>query len=88
MQKSLHSSQYAVFLEQLRHARLQAGVSQAELATRLRVEQSLISKCERGIRRLDVVELQLWVQALGLDLSSFVAELERRTHAVPRFRRS
>lgn len=88
MQKSLHSSQYAIFLEQLRQARLQAGVSQAELARLLRVEQSLISKCERGIRRLDVVELQLWIQALGLDLSGFVAELERRTHAEPRFRRS
>lgn len=87
MQKSLHSVQYSRFLNQLRAARESVGVSQVELASRLRVEQSLISKCERGVRRLDVVELQLWLRALGLEMGEFVAELERTAYDLPQFQR-
>ena len=75
MHKTLYTQQYQALLEQLRKLRLAQGVTQSELATRLEWTQMDISKVETGVRRLDVVELKLWVEALGSDLPSFVALL-------------
>lgn len=72
-----YSADYAVFLRLLREARESAGVTQEELAKRLRMTQSAVSKCERGDRRLDVIELRLWCATLGLSLREFAAELDR-----------
>jgi transcriptional regulator with XRE-family HTH domain len=83
VQRSLHSKQYAVFLSQLRAARAAAAVTQVELAARLAVDQAVISKSERGARRLDVVELLEWLNALGVEPAQFVssvaAEVGRHT---------
>jgi transcriptional regulator with XRE-family HTH domain len=81
MNKTLYSEQQEVFLEALRSAREQAKLTQSEVALRLDAQQSDISKCERGVRRLDVVELRAWVQALGQGLPEFVADLEHRLAA-------
>lgn len=78
MQKSLHSRHYKLFLVELRDARTRLGVTQEELAARLDATQSFVSKCERGERRLDVVELQLWCKALGIRMSDFVRRLDGR----------
>jgi transcriptional regulator with XRE-family HTH domain len=78
MQKSRTKREYAEFLRHLRAARQKAGLTQIELARRLRSTQSFVSKCERGERRLDVVELRLWCEALGVSLPSFVADLRMR----------
>lgn len=75
MQKTLYTREYQQMLKLLREKRLVAHVSQAELAKRLAWTQAEISKCETGVRRVDVVELKLWLEALGNDLPSFVQEL-------------
>lgn len=75
MQKSLYTRQYQRLLEQLKKARHEAGLSQQQLAERLQARQDEISKCETGVRRLDVVELKLWVEALGLELVEFLRRL-------------
>lgn len=75
MQKSLYSREYQQMLKLLRAKRTSARVSQVELAQRLDWTQADVSKCEIGVRRLDVVELKLWVEALGGDLNGFIAEL-------------
>lgn len=75
MQKTLYTREYQQMLKLLRERRLVAQVSQAELAKRLTWTQAEVSKCETGVRRLDVVELKLWLEALGNDLPSFVREL-------------
>ncbi len=77
MQKSISSRHYAQFLATLREAREKAGVSQEEMATRLGETQSFVSKCERGERRMDIVELREFCKALGLTLESFVRQFER-----------
>lgn len=69
-------SQRETFLSTLRRARLEAGLSQAELARRLRRPQSFVSKYESGERRLDVLELREVCLALGQSLSTFVRRLE------------
>lgn len=75
MQKTLYTREYQQMLKLLRAKRLEAQVSQAELAKRLDWTQAEVSKCETGVRRVDVVELKLWLEALGDDLAGFVFEL-------------
>ena len=48
---------YAQFLGKLRQARLEAGLTQVEVARKLKRPQSFVSKIESGERRVDVVEL-------------------------------
>jgi len=80
MQKSISSRHYAHFLRVLREAREKAGLSQEELAVRLGETQSFVSKCERGERRMDIVELREFCKAMGLTLEKFVKQLERGMH--------
>lgn len=74
--KSIYTKEYAVFIETLREMRLQRGVSQVDLAKGLGVTQSFISKCERGERRLDVIELRNWCRVFQMSLVDFALELE------------
>jgi transcriptional regulator with XRE-family HTH domain len=76
MEKSIFTQEYGVFLNHLRSTRKAAGLTQEELAKRLQQTQSFISKCERGERRIDVVELFEFCQAIGISFSHFTAELE------------
>ena len=77
MDKSITSREYRLFLEQLRASREQAGITQIELAERLKETQSFVSKCERGERRLDIIEVRAFCRAIGIPLASFVQDLER-----------
>ena len=78
MEKSVTSKDYKVLLTCLKEARESAGLTQAELAERLGLSQSQVSKCERGERRVDVIELREWCGAMGVRLSAFIRTLERR----------
>ena len=53
-------------------------MSQAELAKKLDVPQSYVSKYETGERRLDMVETLEICAALGVDGSTFVREFQSR----------
>ena len=77
MQKSIHSPRYRTFARLLREARERAGFTQVELARRLGEEQSFVSKCERGERRLDIVELAEICEALDVSFPRFAARLDR-----------
>jgi transcriptional regulator with XRE-family HTH domain len=52
-------------------------MSQLDLADRLGETQSFVSKCERGERRLDVLELRTFCRALELSTEAFLRRLER-----------
>ncbi len=77
MEKSIHSAQYAIFLRLLREKRQRAGLTQAQLARKVRETQTFVSKCERGERRIDLIELRTFCKACGMSLKQFVAALER-----------
>lgn len=77
MEKSIHSAGYAVFLKVLREERERAGLTQVQLARKIRETQTFVSKCERGERRIDVIELRTFCRAFGLSLKQFVSALER-----------
>lgn len=77
MPKSTHTPQYDAFRELLMRMRDERGVTQEQVGKRLRMTQSMVSKVERGERRLDVVELWRWCGAIGTTLTEFAAKLEK-----------
>src|SRR5262245_566494 len=79
MPKSFFTRRYKIFREQLRDARTSAGLSQEDLAKKMGWDQTYVSKIERGVLRVDVVELIAICEVLGIDPSQFVAELQRHT---------
>lgn len=74
MEKSIYSDGYSLFLQQLREARQQAGLTQEQLAERIYQTQSFVSKCERGERRLDIVEVRAFCLALGVSFPAFITQ--------------
>lgn len=76
MDKSIVSPEYSLFLEQLRKAREEKGLTQIDVAERLGKTQSFVSKVERGERRLDVMELRAFCSALEIPLLKFVEGIE------------
>jgi transcriptional regulator with XRE-family HTH domain len=80
VKKTQLKKQYRVLLELLYRVRVSAGLKQSDLAKRLGVPQSFVSKVESGERQLDIVELHEMCQAIGISLSSFVEEFERLTN--------
>ncbi len=78
MPKPTHRQKYEVFLAQLRAARVRAGMTQEETAKRLGSTQTFVSKCERGERRLDVIDLIDFLDAFGANPADFVNELSSK----------
>lgn len=78
MQKTLHSAPHQIFLSLLKQARTDQGITQKMLCERIGMSQSDISKVERGVRRLDVLELRQWLHGLGTSLDAFAKELDAR----------
>ncbi len=78
MPKSVFTVTYRRFTQMLEEARLQAGLTQVDLARKIGWQQTDISKVERGERRLDVVEFLLFAKAMDLDAAEFIRDLQRR----------
>lgn len=57
------------------------AVTQQELSQRIGMSQSDISKVERGVRRLDVLELRAWLIGLDVPLTSFARTLDGKLSA-------
>ena len=72
--KSIYSPEYDRFLALLRKAREDAGLTQIQAAMRLRRPQSVVSKCESGERRVDVIELLGFCEAYGSGSSDLYAQ--------------
>lgn len=60
----------------LKRIRQDKGIRQVELAERLGVPQSFVSKYESGDRRLDVLELRQVCDAIGISLGEFIRKFE------------
>jgi transcriptional regulator with XRE-family HTH domain len=72
LSRHVYSDRYQIFLEKLRQARLDAGLTQLEVAQRLGKPQSYISKCESGERRVDFIELLDFIQQYNKSLEYFL----------------
>lgn len=65
--KSVHSGEHAEFCAEMIAARKKAGLTQENLASRLKRPQSFVAKYEGGERRLDVIEFLAIAKAIGAD---------------------
>ena len=74
----VQQTEYAEVGAALAHARERAGLTQHQLAKRLRKPQSFISNYERGQRRIDILELLRVVEALGGDPIGLFRDILRR----------
>lgn len=75
---ALHTEEYRRFAAALAAARRSAGLSQYELADRLGVDQSFVSKYEGGRRRLDVIEFLRVMRAMGADYREILEQVSPR----------
>lgn len=67
-----------ILARRLREARRGARLSQTESAARLGRSQSYVSRCEAGLRRMDVFELAEFARVYGKGLEFFVENLAGR----------
>lgn len=74
MPSALHSPRYKRFLARLKQARIDAGLTQVEVAKRLRRPQSYVSKSESGERRVDAVELCEFAKVYGTGIRFFLPD--------------
>jgi len=80
--KSVYTLEYELFLHLLRQARQDAGLNQREVAEAMNETTLFVSRCERGERRMDAVELLSYCQAIGKTPSQFMQQLEERVKQI------
>ena len=76
--KSRFDPDYLILLKEIHAARNASGLSQAEVAKRLGISQSTWSKIEAGERRIDLIELRRFCNAIGTDFSAFVKSTDQK----------
>lgn len=72
MTKSVQTKEYAYLVNRLRKARMDAGLTQGQVAKKIRRPQSHISNIESGQQRVDVVELKRFAKIYGKDIGYFI----------------
>ena len=72
MVKSIRTKEYQDFTKKLKKARLEAGLTQVEVAKKLNRPQSYISKVEAGEQRIDVMELKKFAKLYKKNVNYFI----------------
>lgn len=76
MEKSIYRDENLVLLRLIKQCRVESGLTQGQFAQALDRPQSFASDIERGLRRLDLVQLRDICAALGIGLVEFVQRFE------------
>lgn len=76
MDNSVNSPRQKILRRKLKEARKGAQLTQKSLAEMLGKQQSYISKIELGERRVESMELESILSAMGLDAGAFIQELK------------
>jgi transcriptional regulator with XRE-family HTH domain len=74
---SIHHPRYVALRDHLKALRQSAGLTQIEIADRLKLDQSYVSKIERGERYVDVIFYLDWCTACGVKVAKAVVQLEK-----------
>ena len=77
MTKAIYRREHVIFLQVLKRMRLESGMTQAECSAALGRPQSFMSDVERGVRRIDTVQLRDLCLVLKTDLIRFTENYER-----------
>jgi transcriptional regulator with XRE-family HTH domain len=75
--KSIFTLRQEALQNLLKAIRIEANLTQAELAEKLDRPQSFVSKIESGERILDILETKEVCDALGMSLADFSRRLEQ-----------
>jgi transcriptional regulator with XRE-family HTH domain len=79
MPKALQATRYRSLPNMLREMREHAGLTQRDLARKLRLSHTLVHNSERAERRVDLAEFCDWCAACGVDpLDGLRTFLKRR----------
>ena len=77
MTKAIYRREHVIFLHELKRMRIESGMTQAQCSAALGRPQSFMSAVERGVRRLDMVQLRDLCLVLGSDLVRFTNAFEQ-----------
>lgn len=75
---TIRHGSYEAAQQLLIQLRKDSGLTQVELAKKVGVDQSFISKVERGERRLDIVEFVFYCSSLEVSPSEVIESLYQR----------
>lgn len=75
MSRTLRSPLHLALMKVLRETRLEAGLTQADLAKRMDRPQSFVAKIEVGERQLGVVEFVSYAESLGVTPPELLARI-------------
>ena len=75
--KTLGTERHKALIALLIEKREAAGLTQSELAAKLREYQSFVARLESGQRRVDVVEFLELSEILGFDAASAVERIQK-----------
>lgn len=78
MKENKNDLNQKILLDLLKDLRLKKRLMQNDVAAKLNLPQSFVSKYECGDRRLDIFELRMVCEALGIKLLTFVSKLEEK----------
>ena len=76
LRESLDSHNYKKIRLKLISLRNENSLSQRELANKLSITQSFVSKVESGQRRLDVLELKKYLDVLNYSIDQFLSGID------------
>ena len=80
MAKTIRSDGHVALCRALTDARKAAGMTQAQLANRLKCHQSFVARIESGERRIDAIELIVLARALEADAADLLYKADKATH--------
>jgi transcriptional regulator with XRE-family HTH domain len=78
VKKSLYKKENEIFVQVFTELRNKKGLLQTDLAKKLNVHQSFISKIETGQRRVDIIELREICRHLNTNIVDFCKAFERK----------
>lgn len=75
---AVREPEYRYLMDRMREARMESGLTQAEVAKALNRPRTFVSKCELGDRRIDPVDLGKLAELYGKPFEYFVPR--RKSH--------
>ena len=79
MAKTIRTNGQLALVRALVDARQNAGLSQQQLAVKLKRHQSFVARLESGERRIDVVEFTVLARVIGFDKDEVLSIVEAAT---------
>ena len=79
------ADRYRVVTSKLREIRESLSITQTSLALLLNKPQSYVAKIETSERRIDIVELKDWLDALNFSFGQFINDIGWTDEATPKF---